>query len=83
MSSSGTIPLKSIWSMLDHCAQGYTAQEGKHHWIVRFNGKTFRTLPLGPHGRRVNPPTQIGHVRNLVRFFEIEECAKRHIEALR
>ena len=55
MTSSGTVPLKDIWSMLDNCAQGYTAREGKHRWIIEYKDKSYLGLPFGPHGRRVNP----------------------------
>jgi hypothetical protein len=61
MPSSGTIPLNDIWAMLDRCAPGYTKRQGKHNWIVTFGPKVFPSLPLGPHGRRANPPIQVGH----------------------
>jgi hypothetical protein len=67
MSSSGTIPLNDIWSMLDFCAPGYTKRQTMHNWVVRYNGKTYHRLPLGEHGKRANPPIQIGHVKTMVR----------------
>jgi hypothetical protein len=76
MSSSGTVSLKLVWAMLDECAKGYTTRQGQHNWIVMHNGKTFRGLTLGKHGKRTNPEVQIGHVRQLVRFFESEDEAK-------
>lgn len=83
MSSSGTIPLKDVWAMLNACAPGWTARQGQHNWIVTYNGKTFYRLPLGPHGKRVNPSIEIGHIKQMVRLLGIEDCAKKHIEQLR
>lgn len=83
MSSSGTIPLNDIWAMLDACAPGYTKQQKQHNWVVQYNGKTFFRLPLGPHGARTNPSIQVGHVKQMVRLFGIEECAAGRIQRLR
>lgn len=54
-------------------------------WVLA-KGKTFRGLPLGQHGaarssRRATIET--GHVKHLANFFDIAECAKKHIEMLR
>ncbi len=83
MSSSGTVPLSAIWAMLALCAPGYTKQQKNHNWIIRYKDRTYPRLPLGPHGKRVNPDIQIGHVKTMVRHLGIEECAKQHIAALR
>ena len=82
MSTSGTIPLNDIWAMLDACASGYTKRQGQHNWIVSYNGKVFPRLPLGEHGRRANPPIQVGHIKQMIRLLGIEECAKKHLEQL-
>ena len=83
MSSSGTIALGEIWSMLDHCAPGYSKKERKHNWLVMYRGISYPSLPLGPHGARKNPEIQIGHVKNLARQFRILDCARTQLEQLR
>lgn len=83
MGSFGTIALQANWQMLERCAPGHTRQMRTHHWVIRFNGKTYPTLPLGPHGKRENPEIQIGHVRKLARHLGILECAKSVLEQLR
>jgi hypothetical protein len=83
VASSGTVPLKDIWAMLDDCAPGYQAREREHNWLVIYAGKSFPRLPRGPHGKRQNPGIQVGHIKQMVRFFEIQDCAGRHLEALR
>lgn len=75
MGSNGTIPLKDIWRMLDMCAPEHRKKKTDHCWRIWFGEHTTK-LPLGEHGKRENPPTQIGHVRHLVRLFEIDECAR-------
>lgn len=82
MSSSGTIPLAEIWAMLDHCAPGHTRKQRDHNWIVRYNGKTYPSLPVGEHGARRNVSIEVGHVKKMVRTLEIADCAKKKIERL-
>ncbi len=69
--------------MLDDCAPGYTKKEREHNWCVTYNKVPFPRLPRGPHGRRENPEVQIGHLRQMVRLFQIEDCAMTRIELLR
>jgi hypothetical protein len=71
------IRLLDIWGMLDRCAPGHVRRQGKHHWIVSYNGRTYHTLPLGPHGRRVNPDVAAGYVRSMARHLGIEACARQ------
>lgn len=68
--------------MLQQCAPGYEKEAKTHNWHVKYSGKTYPTLPLGPHGRRQNPDIEIGHVRSMIRFFGIEDCAKKHLKQL-
>ncbi|MFO8072729.1 MAG: hypothetical protein R6V85_12730 [Polyangia bacterium] len=68
--------------MLKKCAPGYTKKERKHNWLIRYDGKSFPNLPKGAHKRR-KAEIEIGHVRQLVRLFEIEDCAAAEIPALR
>jgi hypothetical protein len=73
------VHLLDIWTMLDQCAPGHVRKQGKHHWIVSYGDKTYHALPLGPHGRRVNPEIETGYVRSLARHLGIEECARTHL----
>jgi len=83
MSSFGTVPLNDIWAMLDHCAPGHTRKQRQHNWAITWKGKTYPRLPLGPHGKRQNPGIQVGHVKNMARFFGILECAKGQLPQLK
>jgi len=79
MATSGLVTLKEIREMLDACAPGARIVPKEHHNWVLWNGRTYRGLPLGKHGKRVNPEIEGGHVRRMARFFEILECAKKHL----
>lgn len=83
MTSKGQIAFKAILKMLEECAPGFTIESKTHNFVVRFNRLTYPRLPRGPHGKRKDFPIQIGHIRNLVRTFEIQECAERVLEQLR
>lgn len=84
MSSFGQIPLKEIWAMLDSCAPGYTRKLREHNYVVRFQDRSFPSLPLGPHGKRENPPIQMGKVKQMVRQLGLDpECVKRHLPQLK
>lgn len=82
MSSFGTIPLDEIWAMLNACAPGHKRKERQHNWLITYQGRSFPRLPRGPHGKRHNPPIEIGHVKTMVRHLGIEECAKQHLAQL-
>jgi len=82
LSSFGTVGLQQIWEMLDDCAPGYTRKARQHDWYIRWGAKAYFGFPLGPHGRRKNPGIQVGHVKQLVRQFDIRECAARHFPDL-
>jgi len=73
--------------MLDTCAPGHVFTEKLHHYWVTFSGKTYTTLPKGSHSDRGQRSGQaeieIGHVRKIVRFLEIDKaCARRVIPML-
>lgn len=74
MVGRGQVRLKKVWAMLDECAPGYTRKKFTHNWSVAFDGKIYRRLPLGAHGRRQNAEIEIGHVKNMVRFLAIDAC---------
>lgn len=74
------VKLNDVWAMLDDCASGHTKRASDHYWIVSYNSKTYRSLPLGPHGKRQNPDIEAGHVRSLVRHLQIpQDCASKHV----
>jgi len=75
MGSFGTIQLSDLWAMLEHCAPGYTRKLMTHNWKVMYNGLTYPSLPLGPHGRRKNVAIEIGHVKQMARTLGILPCA--------
>jgi hypothetical protein len=83
MPSHGLVKLKTIEEMLDACAPGAVIEHRKHHTWVTAKGKTYRRLPRGEHGARSNPEIQTGHIKKMARFFDILDCAKNEIEALR
>jgi hypothetical protein len=71
------VELDDVWQMLDNCLKGYTKKSSDEYWTVKFNGRSYRRIPVGPHGRKTNVAVQSGHIRSLVRFFEIkEDCYK-------
>jgi hypothetical protein len=78
MGSFGQVSLKTVWAMLDACAPGHTRELHTHHYCIRFQGQTYPTFPKGRHGSS-DPLIQVGHVKRMVRFFHISECAKRHL----
>ena len=82
MPSHGQIRLRKVWAMLDVCALGYRRVKRTHNWWVMYGEKTYRHLPLGPHGKQTNPDIQIGHVKNMVRHLGIDGCAKRELPHL-
>jgi len=74
------VKLNDVWRMLDGCAQGYTKMASRHYWTVGFNKRSYRSLPLGGHGRRKNPEIETGHVRALIRHLQIpEDCAAQYL----
>lgn len=82
MSSFGTATLSQVWAMLAICAPGYAAKERDHHWCVRYKTFVYPTLPKGQHGKGDRGEVQMGKIRQLVRTFQIEECAKRQLPLL-
>ena len=86
MGSFGQVSLKDIIKMLEECAEGYELREKTHRYWVLYKEKIFRGLPKGSHSdrgkRSGRAKIEIGHLRSMVRLFEIEECAKRVIEQI-
>lgn len=80
---SQSVRLEAVFAMLDDCAPGYSKTEGDHYWLIRHadGKKIFPTLPTGKHGAG-RPDAEIGHVRQLVRLFDIQNCAAKHFPGL-
>jgi hypothetical protein len=74
--SFGTVALKDVWSMLEQCAPGHTRKQTPHNWRITYRGQVYPSFPLGPHGKRVNPPIEIGHIKKMARMLGILDCAK-------
>lgn len=69
--------------MLDACAPRHTRKENLHHYCIRFNGKTYPSLPKGEHGRGLRAEIELGHVKKMIRHLGIDlDCAKKHLPGL-
>ena len=83
MASKGTVPLKRVFEMLDHCAKGYKPKEKPHYWCILYNGKIYPNFPKGPHGGK-NPDIEIGHIKKMIRFLGIPlDCAENFLPILK
>jgi hypothetical protein len=82
MVSSGTIKLVAVFEMLDTCAPGHVRLRTDHYWRISYEGKTYPTLPRGAHGAMGNKEIERGHVKRLVRFFGLMDCARRVLPQL-
>jgi len=79
---SASVPLAKVLKMLERCAPGTEVELKLHHHWVRYNGKTFKSLPKGRHGARV-PEVEIGHIDGMLDYLEIDkDCARREIRQL-
>jgi hypothetical protein len=68
-----SVDFDEIGQMLEDCAKGYRIRLATHSRVVHFNKKVFRALPK-------YKDIEIGHVRKMVRYLEIDkECVKQHI----
>jgi hypothetical protein len=76
MSPFRTVELRRVWEMLDRCAPAYTKNKTDHYWCIRYEGRTYPSFPLGPHGRRENPEIEFGHVRKMARMLGIWDCSQ-------
>jgi hypothetical protein len=60
-----------VQRMLTDCAPGHTIRLTNHFRMVKYRGKVFPTLPK-------HPTIELGHIRKMVRHFEIQECAAKY-----
>ncbi len=74
--------------MLDECALEHEWHEKTHHYHIKWKDKAvYPSLPKGDHSKRGKragrAEIEIGHVRKMVRFLEIDiDCANRMISQL-
>lgn len=70
------VKLVDVWVMLDQCLPGYTRKASTEYWTIGVAGRVpYRGLPVGKHGKKTNASIEAGHVRSLVRYFGIVDCA--------
>jgi hypothetical protein len=72
---SASTSLSEVLKMLDECAPGYSIRLANHSRVIHFNGMLYRTFPK-------HDPVENGHVRKLVRFLRISECASKHFPGI-
>ena len=73
-----------VWRMLEACLPGHRRELKTHHVWVTFQERRFN-LPAGPHGKQRGGnryDIELGHIRHLVRMFDIWDCARKHIPDL-
>lgn len=56
--------------------------ETDHYWRITYQDKVYPTLPKGPHGKLGNKEIERGHVKRLVNFLGIKDCARRMLPQL-
>jgi len=79
MTTRGRIKLSTIARMLENCASGAELIPKKHRIWVHWNSRTYRGLPKGSHGSK-DPEIERGHVRHMVRFFDLDPaCVQQHL----
>ena len=86
MSAFSVLELREIFALLDHCAPGHTKTQTTHYWCIRWEGRTYPTLPLGEHGAgrtKGRVDIRAGHVRQMIRQLQIDlNCAAEVIPQL-
>ena len=77
MVSRGQISSLKILEILKRCAPSHTIKDTTHKRFVYFDGK-MAVLPRGPHGRRKKYDVEMGHVKQLIRLFDIGDCVREN-----
>ena len=73
------VALADVFRMLDTCAPGHKAIQKLHLWCVIFEGRSFKSLPVGDRSSR-KAMIEAGKVRSMVRHLHIDaECALREL----
>jgi len=73
---SALVGWKAIQQMLDACAPGWRWEKAPHFRRILANGRTYPSLPK-------HDEIEVGHIRKMARHLGIEDCARKHIEAMR
>ncbi len=60
-----------VQRMLTDCAPGHTIRLTNHFRMVKYRGLVFPTLPK-------HSTIELGHIRKMVRYFSIQECADKY-----
>jgi hypothetical protein len=68
---SASAPYAQIVAMLEDCAPGSSVRLATHSRVVSFGTLRYPSLPKFDN-------IELGHLRKLVRFFQIEDCARKH-----
>ena len=64
---------REVEEMLRNCAKGHDIQLKEHFRQVRYEGRTYPTLPK-------KNQIEVGHVRRMVRHLNIDrDCAKKFL----
>jgi hypothetical protein len=69
---SAAIPFSEVERMLSKCADGYRVRMTNHFRFIYLRDKIYHTFPK--HNN-----IEIGHIRRMVRFFNIMDCAKQYL----
>jgi len=66
--------------MMRRCAKGSWFEDKTHRYFIHYNGRVYQDFPNGGHGKF---EVKLGIVRNVVRFFGLDEaCAKKVVPGL-
>ena len=71
---SASAPYSSVDKMLRNCAPGFTVRQSTHSRVIQYSGKVYRSFP----GSKFDN-IEYGHIRKLVRYFGITDCAAKHL----
>ncbi len=68
---SASVAYSDVERMLKDCAPGSTVRLATHSRVISYGALTYRTLPKFSE-------LEIGHVRKMIRYLGIRDCAKKH-----
>ncbi len=60
-----------VQRMLNECIPGYAIRITDHFRRIRFGSRIYPSFPK-------TKTVEVGHIRKIVRYFDIEECAKKY-----
>ena len=66
------LTFKEVEKILADCLPGYKMELKTHNRFIYWNGKTYHNLPK-------HPQIEVGYLRAMGRFFNKEECFKKHL----